>query len=166
MNHNDADIYERVRHLANVAVWSINLQARRIRDSEPEDAQFVFRRWMDYHYLIIALSRLRETAQHLLSIVALKDKMQPSIEHFEAEFPWLRDLRNVVAHFDEYPIGKGKNKELRKEGMEVATIGTDCLRWLNFEIRPEQAVKEGAALFHAIQTCAEVFTSASAKKQK
>jgi hypothetical protein len=165
MNTDDAYIYERVRHLANVAVWSIDLQVRRIKESDTADGQFIFRRWMDYHFLIVALSRLLLTTKQLLVITELKPQIEPSIQKFEAAFPWLRDLRNVVAHFDEYPIGKGKNKKMMREGTEVAIMSEEQLSWLGFEIRPQDALIESASLFKAVQSCCDAFGTGSKNNQ-
>jgi hypothetical protein len=43
-----AATYERARRLANLAVWTVALQKRRLKTNEPEDAEFLFRRWADF----------------------------------------------------------------------------------------------------------------------
>jgi hypothetical protein len=40
-------------------MWSIELQCRRLESVEPENADFVLRRWADFDFLIVALTRLR-----------------------------------------------------------------------------------------------------------
>jgi hypothetical protein len=47
----EAPILERARSLCNEAVWTVALQRTRLRSSEPEDAEFVFRKWADFRFL-------------------------------------------------------------------------------------------------------------------
>ena len=54
-----AATYERARRLANIAVWTAQLQRRRLATDEPEDSEFLFRRWADFQFLIVALTRVR-----------------------------------------------------------------------------------------------------------
>lgn len=153
MENDPEFLYERVRHLTNLAIWSIDLQKNRIANSEPEDERFQFRRWADYHFLIVALSRLRQTVEQLQTVEIFRKEVEISLARFDIHFPWLRDLRNVVAHFDEYPIGKGNNKSIRRESTEVAMVSTEKLQWLDFEIQPEIAVREASTLFDSVKKC-------------
>ena len=59
----DAAIMERARSLANEAMFTLALQRRRIRSNGPEDDIFVMRWWADLQFLIVALRRLRRTAE-------------------------------------------------------------------------------------------------------
>jgi hypothetical protein len=54
--------YERACRLANVAVWTAVLQRRRLATDEPEDDEFLFRRWTDFQFFIITLTRVRRAA--------------------------------------------------------------------------------------------------------
>jgi hypothetical protein len=54
--------FERARRLANIAVWTAQLQRRRLFTNEPEDGVFLFRRWADFQFFIVALTRVRRAA--------------------------------------------------------------------------------------------------------
>ena len=62
MKPSSAATYERARRLANQALWTIDLQRRRLNSDEPEDAKFILRKWSDFHFLVVALTRLRRAA--------------------------------------------------------------------------------------------------------
>jgi hypothetical protein len=47
-----AATYERGRRLANIAVWTAQLQRRRLSTNEPEDGEFPFRRSADFQFFI------------------------------------------------------------------------------------------------------------------
>src|SRR5579859_2833960 len=53
----DAAILERAKSLSNEACFTVSLQHRRLRTTEPEDQVFVFRWWADLQFLIVALRR-------------------------------------------------------------------------------------------------------------
>jgi hypothetical protein len=44
----DAATYDHARRLANVALWTIDIQRRWLNSTEPEDKDFPFRQWSDF----------------------------------------------------------------------------------------------------------------------
>jgi N-acetyl-anhydromuramyl-L-alanine amidase AmpD len=94
---------------------------------------------------------MRETVSQLKHIEEFSEKITQSLKEFDEHFPWLRDLRNVVAHFDEYPLGKGNNKNIKKGAAEVAILSKESLSWLGYEIRPADAIAESAKLYYAVR---------------
>lgn len=54
--HHDAGVLERAKRLANIQMFTIDLQIRRLRTPEPEDDDFVFRFGSDLQFLILALT--------------------------------------------------------------------------------------------------------------
>ncbi len=114
--------YERARRLANVAVWSVELQCRRLQSVEPEDATFVLRKWADFDFLVVALTRLRRAAQLAASIPELN---ATSVE---------RSLS---------PVSRWKCRRLTKEG--------PTLHWLGNGLNAPEALHASQRLFAAIQ---------------
>lgn len=52
--------------LVNDAMWTVKLQLRRVRSSEPEDAEFAFRVMADTQFRLVALRRLQRAAELLI----------------------------------------------------------------------------------------------------
>jgi len=97
-----AATYERARRLANLAVSTVVLQRRRLKTHEPEDGEFLFRRWSDFQFLIVALVRLRRAAILATKVPPLGSTMKVAIADFDATLPMLKDMRDIAEHFDEY----------------------------------------------------------------
>lgn len=57
-----AAVMERAFSLVNEAMFTVELQRRRVRSEEPEDSRFPARWWADVQFLIVALRRAAELA--------------------------------------------------------------------------------------------------------
>jgi len=97
-----AATYERARRLADVAIWSIELQCRRLEAVEPEDAEFVLRKWADFDLLIVALTRLRRATALAAKIPQLRASLEKALEQFDKALPDLKKMRDVAEHVDDY----------------------------------------------------------------
>jgi hypothetical protein len=152
MDEQQVSIYEDARTMANIATWGVELQTRRIRNSIQEDKneieEFVMQPIIDFHFLVTALSRLRLTAELVSEICDLSS----AIEDFDKNLPDLRAVRNILEHIDEYRVGKGHNKNVPKVSFQTFTLDDDSIKWLNYEINLEQAIKASGDLFMAIKS--------------
>ncbi len=104
-NPSDAVILERARRFANKAMWSVALQHRRLRSTEPEDAEFVFRWWVDLQFFIVALRRLRRAGELARRAASVADFVSKTLTTFDRKLPQLALIRNVGEHIDDYAAG-------------------------------------------------------------
>ena len=146
-----AATYERARRLANIAVWTAQLQRRRLSTSEPEDGEFLFRRWADFQFFIVALTRLRRAAVLAAKVPSITDDMQKAIKEFGAALPMLKNMRDVAEHFDDYALDKGRIKAVRRQALEVGVIGPTIFQWVGYELNADTALKAAQRLFRKIQ---------------
>lgn len=144
-------LYEDMRHLANVAVWAVDLQIKRLETNEPEFADFPFQPLVDFHFLVTALTRLQEIAEALKAIEDMEPVMEKAIESFEKEVPGLRDIRNVLEHIGEYARGAGHDQDVQYGEMFTVVLDSDCIQWLGYELRPRAALSASDTLFHVIK---------------
>jgi hypothetical protein len=142
--------YERARRLANVLAWTISLQCRRIRSSEPEDGKFLLRRWADYEFLINALSRLRKVAVLASKVPVIKANIEQALVEFDEILPDLVTMRNTLEHMDEYALDLGRNTTVSRKALEVGSFGYEQLEWLGCTLKTEDAMKATDLLFKAI----------------
>lgn len=145
--------YERARRLANIALWSVHLQCRRLRSPEPEDAEFVFRRWADFDFLVIALTRLRRAARLAAGVPKLRSALDAAIEQFDSMLPGLKEWRDVAEHIDDYALDRGRKQSVRRNWLEVSTMTEDgpTLRWLGSTLNAGEAVQASQRLFAAVK---------------
>jgi hypothetical protein len=137
----DASTYERARRFANRAMWTVALQRRRLKTDEPEDHQFIFRRWADFQFLIIVLWRLRRATELAAKVPALKRAMKEAQKNFDAAVPALKTMRDIAEHFDEHAMDKGHySSSISRRSLEVAVIGDSVFQWLGHELNVDAAV--------------------------
>ena len=146
-----AATYERVRRIANNWMWAVKIQHRRIQSVEPEDEEFCLRKWLDIHFLIIALLRLKKLAKRLQNVPGFNKGIKEAIKKFDNAVPNLEKLRNVAEHLDDYVIDKGKDKGVSREALEVASLKNGTWTWFNnYSININKALKASKSLFKAI----------------
>jgi len=156
----DAATYERATRLANLALWTVDLQRRRLNSTEPEDAKFIFRKWSDFHFLIVALTKLRRAAVLASKVTAISGQMRIALKQFDDALPHLKEMRDVAEHIDEYAVDRGfksvgqKDGYISRKSLEVSTSdGGDVWEWLGFELDAGQALSASGALFGALKAC-------------
>jgi len=163
MSQTNAGTYKRFRRLANLAVFAIDLQCRRLNSVELEDEKFVFRKWYDFEFLLLALIRLRRIAQQVADLPEVTVSLTPALTTFDASLPGLKLMRNVSEHIDDYASGKGRNRGVSKEMLEVSTLGPNgpTLTWLGSELNAQYALEAAERLFREIQQVGNAFAASA-----
>lgn len=146
--------YERARRLGNQALWTIDLQRRRLNADEPGDAKFILRRWSDFHFLIVALTRLRRAASLAAKVPPISTRMRNALKTFDAALPHLKKMRDVAEHIDDYAVDGGKDRNISRKSLEVASSDGEIWQWLGFKIDASVALAASVALFGAMKDCA------------
>lgn len=152
-----AATYERARRLANIAIWTIGLQRRRLRTKEPEDGKFLFRRWADFQFLIVALTRLRRAAVLATHAPEVSTTIKSAISDFDVALPDLKKMRDAAEHIDDYARDKGKKKEISRQSLEVGIVSDRNFEWLGCKLNVDVAKAASEALFKAIQSAGSAF---------
>jgi hypothetical protein len=159
----DIATYERARRLANLAMWTVALQRRRLKTNEPEDGQFLFRRWADFQFLIVALWRLRRAADLAAKVPALVGAMRDALREFDTALPSLKKMRDIAEHFDDYAMERGRHRTVSRESLEVGVIGDSVFQWLDQEINADTALAASQQLFVSIQRAQPCLTREDAE---
>jgi hypothetical protein len=146
----EASIYERARRQASFAMWTIEMQIRRLNKTEPEDEKFVLRKVADFQFFLLALTKFRRAILLANKIVSIKRKISSGIERFDSQLPFLVEMRNVDQHFDDYAIDRGRNKKIDKTMLEVHSFDGQNWVWLGHKIDLEVAFNAGRILFKVL----------------
>lgn len=141
-------------------MWTVTLQSRRLRSHEPEDGEFLFRRWMDFQFLIVALTRLRRSAALAGKAPEIAGNMRMALLAFDRKLPSLRKMRNVAEHFDDYALDQGRDRQVGQKTLEVGVISETKFQWLDCELDADTAVRAAQELFKAIQMAQSSFERA------
>jgi hypothetical protein len=154
-----AATYERARRRANIAVWTIHLQCRRLTSAEPEDGEFLFRKWADFDFLVVALSRLRRAAALATRVPEVAPRLTPALARFDSALPFLKTMRDVAEHFDDYAVDRGRKSEIHRTELEVSGMSMDgtTLEWLGGSLNIEEASAASDNLFAQIKEAASAF---------
>jgi hypothetical protein len=145
---NDAEL-ERAKRLANRQMFTIQLQIRRIRSKEPEDAVFIFRWWADLQFLIVALWRMRQAAL----IAKDEPSVAKAIGSFDQGLPGLKVLRDVAEHIDAYALDSPKRhrKDKERRMLEVGSWEDPTYQWMGETLNVEEALSHAGNLFVSIR---------------
>ena len=142
-----AVILERAYSLATEYMYSISLQRRRVEIIEPEDDEFIMRRWVDIQFLISGLVRLRKCVLIASQVPEAKIAISQAVEEFDKRLPALQNLRNVVEHIDEYAIDQGRNKSMSRGQVQVGSIIGAELNWLGPRLDLDEAKSAAEQLY-------------------
>jgi len=154
MKPTDAAIYERAYRLADQALWTIDLQRRRLNSIEPEDETFIFRKWSDFHFFVIALTRLHRAGELAAKIPNINERIRSALKGFDAALPHLKKMRDIAEHIDDYAVDTGKDKKINRMDLEIGTIEGEIWRWLGFDLDPSAAMSASIILFEEIKKSA------------
>lgn len=148
----DAAILERARSLATEAISTVALQRRRLASAEPEDDVFVFRWWADLQFLIVALRRLRRTAQLAGRIPTAAGATQTALQTFDTALPALAQMRNVGEHIDEYALDAPRrhHKDIDRRQLQVGSFDGVTYEWLGGALNVDDALAAGEELCRAL----------------
>jgi hypothetical protein len=146
-------------------MWSIELQCRRLESVEPEDAEFVLRRWADFDFLVVALTRLRRATGLAAKIPQLQAPLGTALGQFDKALPHLKKMRDVAEHFDDYAVDQGRQKGVARQALEVSTVEADgpTLSWLQSRLNPREASQASRALFAALKEASSLLSVDSPK---
>ncbi len=153
------------RRLANEAVLTVALQRRRLKTSEREDEEFLFRKWADFQFLIVALTRLRRTAELAAKIPAIADVMKEALDKFDSELPDRKKMRNVIEHIDDYALDQGHDKSVNRRSLEVGMFNDTVFQWLDCELNADDALRAAQELFRDIQAAQGAFSKSEPRSE-
>jgi hypothetical protein len=153
----DAAILERAKSLCNQALFTIALQRRRLRSVEPEDDIFIFRRWADFEFLIVALRRLRRAAGLAARPSHLRAAIESAIAEFDATLPGLVTMRDVGEHIDDYALktSKRRHRDVIPGQLQVGSLDETVFAWLGHQLDTDIALAAAEKLFSAVKLAAE-----------
>lgn len=164
-----AVILERAKSFCNEACFTVALQHRRLKTTEPEDRVFVFRWHADLQFLIVALRRLRRAAVLAADEPAVSISLRTAIAEFDRCLPDLAKMRNVGEHIDEY-VHEGtkqsrdrrQHKEVRRGGLQSSSWDGTVFNWLGVELDIDIALKAAETLFAAVSETVKRVTTTNA----
>ena len=150
----DAAMIERSWSLMNESMRAIDLQRRRLRSIEPEDAEFIFRWWVDLQFLIVALRRLRRSAELAIRVSTAKSIVADAIKQFDRELPMLQKMRNVGEHINDYAVDseKRRHKDVERFSLQVGSFDGTTYEWLGACLNIDEAHFASIHLWEAVRS--------------
>ena len=101
----------------------------------------------DFHFLLTALNRLRESAL----LVSQVSDLSAEITEFDNQLPWLKRLRNVLEHITEYRIGSGRDKSVSLNSLQLFLSDSGHIEWLGGKVEYANCKLACSGLFKSIQ---------------
>lgn len=158
----DAAILERAFSLVNEAMFTIDLQRRRIRSEEPEDKRFMLRQWADLQFFIIALRRLRRAAELAGRAPSIAGKVAAALKQFDNLLPDLSMMRNVGEHIEDYGVDEPKRryKHIDRRMLQVGSFDGTIYEWLGVKLNIDEAHAAAHGLYLTIRGILKSFPKA------
>ena len=124
---------------------------------------FVLRRWADFDFLIVALTRLRRAVRLASEVPQLQASLDAALAHFDRVLPDLKKMRDVAEHVDDYALDEGRQKTVRRQSLEVSTMEAEgpTLYWLESKLNAREACQASQALFGAVKEASRFFRADS-----
>jgi hypothetical protein len=147
---------ERARSLTNEACFTVALQHRRLLSEEPEDRVFIMRRWADFHFLIVALQRLRRAAMAARNIPDIRGvEVANALAEFDSKLPQIKVMRDMAEHIDDYSLDRGRMKSISRKQLQVGMMNGRKVYWLDEEVDLDLALRAAEGLTLAVRkaTC-------------
>jgi hypothetical protein len=150
----EAITLDRTFSFANEAMFTVVLQLRRVASDEPEDKEFVFRRWADWQFLIVALRRLQRAAELGATTPTGAKVITAALVQFRSQIPGLTTMRNVAEHIDSYAVDDPKrhHKSVDRWQLQVGQLSSDEYVWLGHTLNAAHVKATAEALFVAVRT--------------
>jgi len=152
----DSVILERAVSLANEAMFTLDLQWRRVHTDEPEDARFPMRVWSDLSFYVVTLQRLRRSATLACSVAAAAVVLRQAVADFDHLVPMLKVMRDVGEHIDDYALESGRrhHRQITRAFLQVAQWDGTAYTWLGVTLNLGEARMAAQSLYDAIRRVA------------
>ncbi|HEV8325530.1 MAG TPA: hypothetical protein VG389_28235 [Myxococcota bacterium] len=145
--------YEDLLSLANRAMWTIDLQVRRVRAFATDPtvtSNFVLQPVSDAEFLIFSLDRLLGIARQIDTMTA--GALRTALGEYERALPSLRRARNVIAHLDEYLRGDGRDQSVSVGSLSTTVLDAPNLQFAGLDFDLDAVMSAGGKLLAAIRS--------------
>lgn len=160
----EAAVVERAKSFANQWMWAVSLQHNRITSPRPQDTAFhpfgldSFNE-ADVHFLVIALRRLRTAASTLEHAPQVWNPVRDAIHAFDARLPWVKRLRDVFEHLEDYAVDSNLRKsDTSRRELQVWAGGENGMQWLGYDVDWMEALLAAKDLYAAVKAAHDSFT--------
>ena len=161
----DAALVARMRSEATTWINAVHMQRRRASHPlvNPDAVGDEFwRQEIDLHFLVVALFRLRRAIALAATVDDLEAELNARLASFDEQVPWLKQVRHVAEHFDDYTTDKGRDPSIRRSQLQVWSLGEDeqnglVWRWLDLDVSVEATHDAATDLYRRFLEEAEGF---------
>ena len=114
---------------------------------------FILRWWADLQFLIVALSRLRRSAQIAQSVATASAAIESAIREFDQALPCLKTMRNIGEHVESYAVDDPKrhNKSVSHSQLQVGQWDGTVYVWLGESLNIDVALDAAQKLLGAVR---------------
>ncbi len=137
----------------------------RFAADQPDDpGAEVWRQEIDLHFFVAALMRLRRAVECASAVNQLQGSLTDRLTDFDGAVPGARLLRNVGEHFDDYTVGRGNDKTIKRSQLQVWSLGKvdGQLTWrrLGMEVRLPEWHRAATTLYRGFLADAKRYVAA------
>lgn len=138
-------------------MWAVSLQHDRITKPRIQDRAFhpfqlnTFNE-ADVHFLVIALRRLRTVATTLEHVPQVWDSVRSAIQSFDNSLPWLKKLRDVFEHLEDYAVDSNlRRTTTSRKALQVWSFDENGMHWFDYYIDWKEALTAAQNLYYSVK---------------
>jgi len=150
-SQSNSAIIARTLSYCNESMKTILLQCRRLQSEEPEDSEFIFRKWADLRFLVLSLDRLKKSAIIAKNIPEISAQVEDALKIYCKSLPMLRKFRNVGEHIEDYAVDSGKDNTVSRRQLQVGSWDGTVFYWLDEKLDVVDAQSTATKLFTTMQ---------------
>lgn len=167
----DLSLVERMQTEATKWINAVHMQHRRVANPLVDERNRGFAVWrqeIDLHFLLVALTRLHRAVELAARVKELQAGLTIRIAEFDCRIPYLQLLRNVGEHFDDYTVGKGRERNVKRFQLQTWSMGKDAegqltWNWLGQELSVAEVYKAAKELYRGFHGDIDAYFAAMRK---
>lgn len=124
MKPRDGHILEVSKNQANQWIKAMELSRRRVLDQAADDlfGEAVERVEVEIHFFLVALLRFYRSLVLALSTLPTNPQLESRVTKFHEYLGIKRTMRNVGEHFDDYLVGRGRDRSIETGSLHVWSL--------------------------------------------
>lgn len=94
----------------------------------------------------------------------MRDSVRSSVQAFDARLPWLKRLRDVFEHLEDYAVDSNlRGSDTSRRELQVWSADERGMQWLGYDVDWKEALAAAKDLYGAVKTAYDSLASQGAR---
>ena len=148
--------------VANNYVFAVVTQISRVREECADAELFVMRQFVEFEFLLVALTRLRRAAGVINLFPYTESNLSQAMAKYDERLLGLKQWRNITEHYDDYLLNIGRDKKLDpktiRSGYMTKCMSYDSVEWMGFKFELDECLAAAEELYISMKAARKLIT--------